>query len=71
MQKGMKLKYFTCNNYPIILDIFYKQKKSLKTTVQLLQSIHGVDLTPHNVFSSVLSCFFSYVEATFNRASYF
>ena len=43
----------------------------LKTNVQLLQNVHGVDIAHDNVFSSMLSCFFSYVAATLNRASYF
>ena len=44
--------------------------ESCKTTVQLLQNVHGVDIT-HDVFSSMLSCYFSYVAATLNRVSYF
>ena len=39
--------------------------------LQLLQNVHGVDITHDNVCSSMLSCFFSYVVATVNRASYF
>ena len=65
---------FTSNNYPIIFDIFYivyKLIESLKTTVQLLQNLHGMDITYDNVFSSVLSCSFSYLAAALNRASYF
>ena len=41
------------------------------TTVQFLQKVHGVDITHDNVYSSMLSCFYSYVAATINRASYF
>ena len=44
---------------------------SCKTTVQFWQKVHGVDITHNNVCSSMLSCFYSYVAATINRASYF
>ena len=50
---------------------FTKETESCKTIVQLLQNIHGVDITHDNVYSSMLSCFFSYVAATLNRVSYF
>ena len=33
-------------------------------------NVHGVDITHDNVCSAMLSCFFSYVAATVNRASY-
>ena len=41
------------------------------STVQFWQKVHGVDITHVNVCSSMLSCFYSYVAATINRASYF
>ena len=75
MQKGMKLKiiYMYTNKYLSIIDIYFLQMKtgSCKTTVQFWQKVYGVDITHDNVCSSVLSCFYSYVAATTNRASYF
>ena len=50
---------------------FTNETGSCETTVQLLQNVHGVDIAHDNVCSSMLSCFFSYVAATVNRASYF
>ena len=35
------------------------------------KNVHGLDITNDNVCSSMLSCFFAYVAATLNRASYF
>ena len=43
----------------------------VRATVQFLQKVHGVDIAHDNVCSSKLSCFYSYVAATLNRASYF
>ena len=63
-----KLIYFT-NRCKLIY--FTNETGSCKTAVQLLQNVHGVDITHNNVCSSMLSCFFSYVAATLNRASYF
>ena len=34
---------------------------SCKTTVQLLQNVHGVDITHDNVCSSMLPCFLKYM----------
>ena len=42
-----------------------------KITVQFLQKVDRVDITHDNVCSSMLSCFYSYVAGTSNRASYF
>ena len=48
---------------------FTNETGSCKTTVQFWQKVHGVDITHDNVCSSMLSCFYSYVAATINRAS--
>ena len=55
----------------VSLIYFTNETGSCKTTVQFLQKVHGVDITHDNVCSSMLSCFYSYVAATINRASYF
>ena len=60
------------NKYLSIIDIFFTNETgSCKTTVQLLQKVHWVDITHDNVGSSMLSCFFSYVADTLKRVSYF
>ena len=52
-------------------QIFAQNAKYCKTTLQLLQNVHGVEITHDKVCSSMLSCFFSHVAATLNRVSYF
>ena len=63
--------YMYTNKYLSIMIYFTNETGSCKTTVQFLQKVHGVDITHDNVCSSMLSCFYSYVATTINRASYF
>ena len=63
--------YMYTNKYLRSLIYFTNETGSCKTTVQFLQKVHGVDITHDNVCSSMLSCFYAYVAATINGASYF
>ena len=67
---NMLFTYFS-GDHTMAVVLFTYETGSCNTTVQFWQKVHGVDITHDNVCSSMLSCFYSYVAATINRASYF
>ena len=64
MAAVLNFRIFVKNGKTQICFYFTNETGSCETTVQLLQNVHGVDITHYNVCSSMLSCFFSYVAAT-------